>query len=95
MRCAVTEVLIVDLAHRDQANATCARAGLGQQVFAAGLSPTGEEPVTHFWCQRGDVDPVRRALDPAEIPYERASADDPEHAFEAFGLKIMPLGPGA
>lgn len=88
-------ILIVNLADRDAANAACEKAGLGPETFVAALSPTGEEPVTHFWCERDDVDRVRSTLDRAGIAYRTAQADDPQDAFTQMGLRIMPLGPGA
>ena len=89
-------IVVVALADRDAADAACAAAGLGSEIFVAGLSPTGEEPVTHFWCQTDEGARIRSVLDKAGIAYRaEESPDDPEDVFEAQGLRIMPLGPGA
>jgi hypothetical protein len=49
-------VLIVPAAYHDEANAFAVEQGWGENSLSVPLSPTGQEPATHWAC-RADVGP--------------------------------------
>lgn len=46
-------VLIVPAAYRDEANAFAVAQGWGENCLSVPLSPSGQEPATHWACRAG------------------------------------------
>ena len=91
-------LIIIAAEDRDQANAFAKdqldQVG-GQNTFSVGLSASGKEPVTHYWCSAlfdigsGWVLALQTAFPSALIQTYDAVADPsfPRRTMEALGLK--------
>jgi len=73
----------------------------GERAFTAGLSPTGEEPATHYWCSwalRESDDGAMRTKLAAAVAAGLArvfngNARTPESVLAELGLAMVGRGP--
>lgn len=57
-------LLVVAAADRDRANQTALQFDPegGDNTFSEGLSPTGQEPATHYWCSTSMTEETYQAV---------------------------------
>jgi len=93
-------IIFILAAQRDAANAAAAsfEPGGGENTFTAGLSPSGKEPATHYWCA-GKLDAQKIAAIEAAAPgasvtlWEVEAAPDlPNALLDQAGLERISSG---
>ena len=87
-------IFVVPAADKDGANAyTVSDMGAEGDTFTVGLSPTGLEPATHYWCDWLVLDPYTANIPALEIGYNvltyAASVYTPQQVLDENGLKVL------
>lgn len=91
-------IIVVKAAQQTPANAIARQVSVdGANTFTVGLSPTGNQPATHYWCnwamtpgERADMEGRMTALQAAgDAQLFDAATFTPEQVLAAMGLQRL------